>query len=251
MAPMSSTIASASRNSFAPTDTRDPTPWAIEETVPTPVSTTPEERNDDKFWTPTLGQQCPITRLPSNQVVGAFGCIDNRPSKLKIVPRQAFPGFDTLFESLGADGELGDNPDFSSIPGFYQPDTTVAELNAMPVANKFNDYAPVYRGLAFLRDDPTTYLFDETLDWRFTFRGIAGPVPSGTTLPMGPWLPSNKFGSLATTFDKANPLRNKPTPTQIFRSTSDALLAGLQCGLQPGMPGWAMESEMCSSPLPA
>jgi hypothetical protein len=177
-------------------------------------------------------------------------CLDNRPEKIEIVKRRAFPGFDTLFDQEGADAQLGVNPDAAD-PNLTNRSSPVSELRAQVdeilVANGFNtiedgglngvpqldkpgfdaeqealnEFAPYFRGIARERDDPAFYALENVIDWRFTTREVKGSVGGGgSTLLMGPWLPKNFFKTAATLSDRANPFRARQTPTLVARLSS-------------------------------
>ncbi|MGI9591711.1 MAG: DUF1302 family protein, partial [Myxococcota bacterium] len=57
---------------------------------------------------------CSVNYLP-NPNDARLTCIDNRPEVFEVAKRQAFPGFDTLFDQGGADLEIGDNPDYATV----------------------------------------------------------------------------------------------------------------------------------------
>jgi hypothetical protein len=190
----------------------------------------------------------PSNSSPNDPANLGPGCIDNRAEKLAIRDRVAFPGFDTLFRGRGADGEIGDNPDLTSpqiaarFPnGFYAPDAPVPDgaTTTLPPGVNFpatgcgpgpafnqpcnrealllTNYGPVFRGLAFLRDDPATYTLGPVLDWKWTFRDRKGALGgANTTLLMGPWLPENFFDPNATLIELANPLRGRDSPLAFF-----------------------------------
>jgi hypothetical protein len=103
----------------------------------------------------------------------------NRPFVTIVEERVGFPGFDTLFKTRGADAELGVNQDTG------------------------------------INDDPANYVFENVLDYLWTFRSKKGPDGgTGRTMVMGPWLPKNFIRSLGTFSDRANPFRGVQPPTR-------------------------------------
>jgi hypothetical protein len=99
-------------------------------------------------------------------VPGPIGCYTNRFELPEIEKRRGFPGFDTVFDINGADGELGDNPDYF----LADPDGTVNDMRALPSPTT-QAYERVLRGLAFERDDPAYYAVGVKID-----TGIIGAV---------------------------------------------------------------------------
>ena len=86
----------------------------------------------------------------------------NRATKLSVVDRKGFPGFDTLADQEGADAILGPN-------GLQPYARSATEVVSNP------------------DDDPFTYLFEPIEDFRWTFRRKRGPLGgTGQTLAMGP-----------------------------------------------------------------
>ena len=103
----------------------------------------------------------------------------NRPYITIVRLREGFPGFDTLYQTVGADAELGVNPDTG------------------------------------VDDDPANYTFDPVDDYLWAFRSKKGPDGgTGRTLIMGPWLPRNTIRTFGTLSDRASPFRGVLTPTR-------------------------------------
>jgi len=213
----------------------DPVGWSVNEIVETERSS---DASNPNTYTVDLFNRCPPTRspvtaagLPSNTIPTASnpfpneaGCIDNRPTKTEIVKRTGFPGFDTLFDLKGADGEIGTYQDYASMNSvgvlygegpntFYNPAVKDGELEPPPTGDYYLDYAPLFRGFADERDDPAHYTLEPVADWQFTFRSWPGASPNGLYLPMGPWKPKNFFTTLAALKSKASPMRGRYTPT--------------------------------------
>ncbi|MEE2679571.1 MAG: DUF1302 family protein, partial [Myxococcota bacterium] len=231
---------------LVPPETRDPVQWSVAEVVETEVST---DVRDPNTFTPTISNVCPTTGFSSNANQAPLqpgtwtGCVDNRPEHTEIVKRKGFPGFDTLFDLEGADGELHDFQDYASVNRLLADPTFQAFQASLGVnasdwsfydqrirdpnfviptpAGGTGDntqrwryqYGKFFRGLVDERDDPGYYTLLPVYDWRFTFRSFPGPEPNGEYLPMGPWLPKNFFGTTAALDDRANPLRGRKTPT--------------------------------------
>ena len=104
---------------------------------------------------------------------------DNRPFITIVRKRQGFPGFDTLFQTRGADAELGVNPDTG------------------------------------VDDDPAHYTFGPVVDYLWALRSKKGPDGgTGQTMIMGPWLPKQTIQELGTLQDRANPFRGILPPTR-------------------------------------
>ena len=99
------------------------------------------------------------------------GCYTNRPVIFELDKRRGFPGFDTLFDINGADGELGPNPDY----WLADPNVSVNDLLALEdeLAGMPGEaaaeagtlaYERALRGLALERDDPAYYTFGVSVD---------------------------------------------------------------------------------------
>ncbi len=103
----------------------------------------------------------------------------NRPFITIVRKREGFPGFDTLFQTRGADAELGVNPDTG------------------------------------VNDDPANYTFEPVVDYLWALRSKKGPDGgTGQTMIMGPWLPKQTIQTLGTLQDRANPFRGILPPTR-------------------------------------
>lgn len=203
---------------------RNPGQWGETEVVETPLSTTFDDIQNPDLYSPglipgvggNLDPSCPVTRVADSvddplDPFDAPGCIDNRRIRTELRLREGFPGFDTLFQGEGADGEIGNNQDFEVLgTAFYDPDLEAAVGFGGPLA--FDEH---FRGLADLRDDPAFYTLRPVIHWRFAHREVPGALPNGVGLPMGPWLPSNRFGTLAALDDRAHPLRGRETPVHL------------------------------------
>jgi hypothetical protein len=217
-----------------PDPNRDPTGWVNDTRVTNPVTSI--VANPQNTFNPDLDPRVGTPQIPTPgpcPTNGLFGgadgdptyeCYTNRRTRFEIVKRAGFPGFDTLFDQNGADGELGPNPDYTNSVVPADPGGDVDSLPATPTTA---DFEPLFRGLVPERDDPAVYTFASVLDYKFTFRRQKGPDGSaGQTLLMGPWLPENFFDSLATASDRANPFRDRETPTLLFRNPFDSSQTG-------------------------
>jgi hypothetical protein len=144
----------------------------------------------------------------------------NRPESFAVAKRKGFPGFDTLADLEGADGQLFLNP-------FGQEG--VIDFAGPMATDDPNAYAPKFAENLFengrfvdkLRiepdttDDPAAYLFEPIEGYKFTFREIRGAGGStGQTQLMGPWLPKNFIRTLAVLDDRGHPLRGRFAPTR-------------------------------------
>jgi len=190
-----------------PEDTRDPTNWVVETTRTVPVTgpfdtsyrpdvnydpnleniespynpagptapqyarwqgnPTPSPPNDDLSYCPTNG----LTGTAAQPI----GCYTNRPEAFEIDKRRGFPGFDTVFDINGADGELGPNPDYF----LADPDGTVNQMRALGGAATTKDYEAVFRGLALERDDPAYYVLGVEVDTKIIDAVDVAAIPPG------------------------------------------------------------------------
>src|SRR5262245_25874014 len=149
-------------------------PLAIFETVQNPTCTGSQIPGQPPHFCTTN----PATPTPAN-----------RPTRLVVVKRRGFPGFDTLADLEGADAILG--------PNNLQP----FALSRTQVVTDPDD-------------DPFKYLFEPVQGFRWTFRDKKGALGgTGRTLAMGPWLPKNFITEIGTLSDRANPFRGARTPT--------------------------------------
>ncbi|MBW2267819.1 MAG: hypothetical protein JRH16_04520 [Deltaproteobacteria bacterium] len=206
-------------------DVGNPVGWAETEVVDTPLTL---DANDVNKYHPGLvanlppffgiETECPVTNATDSVDAPedprdpkmAPGCIDNRRVRTVVRKREGFPGFDTLFDTKGPDGVLGNDQDYEALGvDYYDPD-----LTARPdPGRRIEEFDEHFRGLALLRDDPGYYTFQPVLDWRFAHRSFPGAGGgNGTSLPMGPWLPGNRWDTLAALRDRAHPLRGRETP---------------------------------------
>jgi hypothetical protein len=189
-------------------------------------------------FNPTLDaspQDCPTNGFASDvdPEYQEVGCYSNRPEIPTVRKREGFPGFDTLFDSKGADGQLDNNPDYTTSEVPARP---VGSLDEMAqIMDEFRDRADMgdapgadeweslFRGLARERDDPAFYTVEPLIDLSWTFRAIPGADGgAGQTGLMGPSPDSQgrsrKIVPNRSLRDRANPFRGRETPTQIFRS---------------------------------
>ena len=145
-----------------------PSPFAVLQVVPNVLT---GDLAFDRTWI----KQNTGTGYDPNQAEGP----SNRPFVTIVRKREGFPGFDTLFQTRGADAELGVNPDTG------------------------------------VDDDPANYTFAPVIDYLWTFRSKKGPDGgTGRTLVMGPWLPKNTIRTLGTLSDRANTFRGILPPTR-------------------------------------
>ena len=233
--------------------TRDPEGWSVSTVVDTPVASGLNPQRNPNTYDATWSADCPTTGLNSNQSESQAGCVDNRPTTQEVSDGEGFPGFDTLFDSKGADSEIGAYQDYAAVNAyleqagetytFYDP-SIKDEGFVIPGSGGIEKvYAPLFRGLADERDDPAYYTLKPVMDWKLTYTDYPGADPSGTTRIMGPWLPKNFFETLATLDDRANPMRGRRTPTFFAVNKQTVRAEGvryheLDCGKNTG-PGGA------------
>jgi hypothetical protein len=127
---------------------------------------------------------------------------DEKPARF--IPegeRLGFPGNDTFFRLAGPDNVVGPLP--TSDPAGIQKDgQAVFQPN---------------RGRVKLRqpsDDPSRYINERVLDFRFAYKEIRGPANTDTTI-LGPWLPRNFIRAQALLSDRGNPFRGRVAPSKL------------------------------------
>ena len=249
---------------------REPSQWGETEIVDTPLSTTFDGIQDPDLYSPglvpgvggNLDPSCPVTRVPDSvddpdDPFDAPGCIDNRRLRTEVRLREGFPGFDTLFDNLGADGEIGNNQDYETLGvAFYDPDLDNPVGPGGPLV--FDEH---FRGLTDLRDDPGYYTLFPVIEWRFAQREVPGPVPNFQTLTMGPWRPENRIETMRALPDRAHPLRGRQTPVHLNVGGSVVRGAGerihaLDCDsgfltgpIDPRCPGGATPAPYAPDPI--